>query len=83
MTLENFLGRPNGAHVIKLKFGMKVEVDEWCHDPISGEGQGHETKLKCQNLPIFNLCLCLLSVLELASWQMTDERPPAQQEPDK
>jgi len=29
-----------------MKFGMCIEVDEWCttemHDPIQDQGQGHE-----------------------------------------
>jgi len=60
---------------IRMKFGMQVDVDEWCtvvcipynHVPIRGQDQGHVT-LNVENSYIFKIYL--LRHLKQIWWQI-------------
>jgi len=61
--------RPQKVCPISMKFGMYIEVDEWCmmpYDPIQGQGQGHGAS----EALILHFSKSISSATYRGSWQM-------------
>jgi len=61
--------RPQKVSSVSVKFDVYVEVDEWCYDPIQGQGQGHEP-WQLEILPFSN---AISSAIYNGSWQLTTD----------